>query len=101
MIQLDDSRPIGDRVAVCERLQRETRCGKRELRQPVGAQASRLRSQNHVVIEVLVPIVGDDRRAFRQGRSDSAGMIPMMVDIDGIADRLVRDQLMSFGEHGV
>ena len=43
--------------------------------------------------------MGDDGRAFVDGRANAAEMIPMVVRGDDVADRLVRNHFLRFRDH--
>ena len=104
MMQHYASLPVADRVRVRERLQHQrtgTGRRKRELREPVGLQGSRLRTQHDLLEIVLVVVVGDDRRALGGIGSHPAEMIEVVVRDDEIADRLVWDGLLDFRDYGV
>ena len=70
------------------------------MRQPVGLERPRLRSQHDPLIEVPVAVVGDDGRAFRHEGAYPTQMIEVVVGVDEIADRLAREGPLDFGDHG-
>ena len=90
---------VTDRELIRERLQfARARCGRSErpLRQAIGQQRPRLRRQHDLLIEGAVFVVGDDGCAFRHVAANAAQMIEVIVGVDHILDRLVREGFADF-----
>ena len=103
-IEVERSRAVAQHVLLVHGLDRRRPPAGREHRvvrgQPVRLEAALARMQQHVLVELAVALVSDDRRALRQIRSQAAGVIEMMVRVDYVADRLVRHEAADFLDDG-
>ena len=60
---------------------------------------ARVRTLDDLLDERGVPLVRDHRKPFGNRRTDSAGMIEMVVAVDDVRERLARPQLARLGNH--
>ena len=60
-----------------------------------------LRRQHDLLVEVSVAVVSDHRRAFRHEAAHATEMIEVIVGVDQVADWLVGEELVDFGDYCV
>ena len=56
---------------------------------------------NDLLVVRLVDLVRDDRRALGDERAQAARVIEVLMRVDDVADRLVRDQPLRLGDDRV
>ena len=93
-VEIERPLAVADHVFLAHRLERGTRLpanhGIGSTRSGSSVRATRVK--DHVLVELAVRLVRDDRRALRDIGPQAPRVVEVVVRIDDVADRLVRDE---------